>query len=108
MFACFRENSEKRQACRKERFISLAIIFALPLPLAALSAATRKETADFAFFRNKKAFLYELRCLFSVQRVFDANAFNVAEQPFICAIEVAGIKIAVALNNELMSAVTAK
>ena len=108
MFVRFCKHPEKRKASRKKRLIRLAIILALLLPLAALRAAKGKEAAGFAFFGNSEAFADKIGCLFPGQRGFDRNRSNVAEQPLIGAVKIAGIKVSVALNNKLMCAVAAK
>lgn len=92
---------------RRKIFIRLAIIAVGSAALASAAAAERIIAARLALFVNRKALPDKIRGLFRVCHGFEPVRIYVAEQPFVKAIEVARIDIAVALDHKLVHAVSA-
>lgn len=102
------ENSEKRQGAFEKCFVAFAIISVGFHSLAPSPTAERIKGAFFAFFGHRKALTQESFCPFAMGKGVKITIVNIAKQPFIGAIEIAGVNVAVALCHKLVHTMTAQ
>ena len=93
------------QCVGEEIFVRGAFVKVYALTLATVFAKS-VVVAFFALFLNAQTFLNKLDCLGATFKFCKVGVKDIAERIFVSAVEVAGINLAVCLNDVLMSAVS--
>ena len=109
LFLFSNKRSEQGQTCVEKGFVAFAIASVFLGAFASASPADGVKSAFLASLCNSQTFSKKFGCFFTMGEGVKIliRGVDISQQPFIRAIKVAGINVAVALNNKLVHTMAA-